>query len=270
MSSVCQYMTSAFGRTLWQFAALFAVPCVLAVALQWVGAKIRRNGVGWLGNAYWYLVAPGVACHETGHAAGCLLTGCRIVKFVPFTRSDDKRLGYVLHEKRAGLWGDIASVIISSGPIWFGCIMIAILTCLFGGVAHIARYSEYFANDTVPGIVEYAIGMASAASGLSVSLVADGTWGWGFAVWLYLVFCIASEIGLSAVDLRQMWRGISVSVTALLLLNLIPPAGRCVSAGIFVAMPWLFKCHVLMLSSLVLNLALLMAMLFARHFWRRV
>ena len=98
MSSVCQYMTSAFGRTLWQFAALFAVPCVLAVALQWVGAKIRRNGVGWLGNAYWYLVAPGVACHETGHAAGCLLTGCRIVKFVPFTRSDDKRLGYVLHD----------------------------------------------------------------------------------------------------------------------------------------------------------------------------
>lgn len=270
MSSVCQYMTSAFGRTLWQFAALFAVPCVLAVALQWVGGRIRQNGVEWLGSAYWYLVSPGVACHEAGHAVGCLLTGCRIVKFVPFTRKDDSKLGYVQYSRKTGLRGDIAAFIIASGPIWFGCIVIALLTRLFGGVVHVARYNEFFANSAVPGIWEYSCGMVCAVFGLMSALLRDGTWGWGFAVWLYIVFCVASEIGLSGIDIQHMWRGAAVIALMLFVLNLIPPVGRCVSAWIFVVMPWLFKCHVLMLSSLVLNLALLMAMLFVRHFWRMV
>ena len=249
---------------------LFAVPFVLAVALQWVGGMIRQRGVSRFGEAYWYFVAPGVACHETGHAVGCLLTGCKIREFVPFTRDDENMLGYVTHSVKSGLWGGVSSFVISSGPVWFGCLVITLLTRLFGEVEYVARYGDFFSNNAVPGLLDYVWGLMCATVGFLSSIFIDGTWGWGFALWLYLVFCIASEIGLSAVDLRQMWRGISVSVTALLLLNLIPPAGRCVSAGIFVAMPWLFKCHVLMLSSLVLNLALLMAMLFARHFWRRV
>lgn len=251
-----KYIAGVIWHTLWQLVQLFALPCVLAVALQWVGAKIRRNGVGWLGNAYWYLVAPGVACHEAGHAVGCLLTGCRIVKFVPFTRKDDSKLGYVQYSRKTGLRGDIAAFIIASGPIWFGCIVISLLTRLFGGVVHVARYSEFFANSAVPGIWEYSYGMVSAVFGLVSALLRDGTWGCSFAVWLYLVFCVASEIGLSGIDIQHMWRGAAVIVLMLFVLNLIPSVGRCVSAGIFVVMPWLFKCHVLMLAALVLNLAL--------------
>ena len=250
------YLARVIGRTWWQLVQLFAVPFALAVALQWVGGKIRRNGVGWLGSAYWYLVAPGVACHETGHAVGCLLTGCKMLKFVPFTRNDDSRLGYVQYSRKPGLWGDIAAFIIASGPSWFGCMAIALLTRLFGGVVHVVRYNEFFANSAVPGIWEYSCGMMSAAFDLVSAVLCDGAWGWGFAVWLYLVFCIASEIGLSGVDLQHMWRGGVVIVLMFFILNLIPPVGRCVSAGIFVVMPWLFKCQVLMLAALVLNLAL--------------
>ena len=255
-----QYVPGVIGRTWWQLFQLFAVPFALAVALQWVGGIIRRKGVGCLGDAYWYFVAPGVACHETGHAVGCLITGTRIKKFVPFTREDPDTLGYVVHESRTGLWGGVASFLIASGPVWFGCIAIATLTWLFGGVVHVANYRDYFASDTVPGVWEYSYGILSAVCGFATALFVDGTWGLGFAVWLYLAFCIASEIGLSGVDLQHMWRGGISIVVIFLLLNLIPRIGRCVSVGIFIILPYLFKFHVLMLSALVLNVVLMLTM----------
>ena len=94
----------------------------------------------------------------------------------------------------------------------------------------------------------------------------DGTWGCSFAVWLYLVFCVASEIGLSGIDIQHMWRGAVVIVLMFIVLNLIPPVGRCVSVGIFVVMPWIFKCHVLMLAALVLDLALCIGLRLATRF----
>ena len=239
---------------------LFAVPFTLAVALQWVGSLIRRHGVNRFGNAYWYFVSPGVACHETGHAVGCLLTGCKIHEFVPFTRSDGNRLGHVTHSVKKGLWGGASAFLISSGPVWFGCIVIVLFTRLFGDAGYVARYSDFFSNNAVPGLLDYAYGLGGAALDFLLSIFIDGTWGWGFAFWLYLVFCVASEIGLSGVDLRHMWRGAAIIALAFLLINLIPPAGRCVSAGIFIVLPWLFKFHVLMLVSLGINTVLLVVM----------
>ena len=250
-------IVGAIERTWWQLVQLFAVPFALAVALQWIGDRIRRNGVGRFGSAYWYLVAPGVVCHESGHAVGCLITGCRIRRFVPFTRTHGDRLGWVEHEAKRGLWGGVSSFVISIGPVWFGCLMIALLICAFGGVVHVARYDEYFVGGIAPGLVEYLLGLIFAVGGLATSLFADGVWGWGFAAWLYLVFCIASEIGLSGADLRHMWRGAATIAVALFLLNLVPPVGRGVSVGIGAALPWLFKIHVLMLAALALNSALL-------------
>lgn len=255
-----QYLSGVFGRAWWQLFQLFAVPFAIAVALQWVGYKIRGRGFGRFGNAYLYFIAPGVACHEAGHAAGCLITGTRILKFVPFTTEYDDKVGYVQHEGKSGLWGGIAYVIIDTGPIWFGCLMIMLLSRLFGGVVSVARYGDFFSNESIPGIVEYVYGLASAAWGLLTALFIDGTWGWGFAVWLYLVFCIASEIGLSMVDIKLMCPGLAMIVGMFFVLNLVPVVGTWVSAGIFVALPWLFRFHVVMLATLMLNVALLIAM----------
>ena len=57
-----------------------------------------------------------------------------------------------------------------------------------------------------------------------------------------------------------MWRGAAIIAFAFLLINFIPPVGRCVSAGIFIVLPWLFKFHVLMLVSLGINTVLLVVM----------
>ena len=150
--------------------------------------------------------------------------------------------------------------LISTGPIWFGCITVTVLTWLFGGVVHVVNYRDYFASDAMPGGWEYCCGMLNAVCGFAKALLVEGTWGWGFAVWLYLVFCIASEIGLSEVDLQHMWRGAVSILVIFLFLNLIPPVGCYISIGIFIILPYLFKFHVLMLSALALNVALLLVM----------
>lgn len=260
MATITQYIAGVIGRVWWQLAQLFAVPFALAVALQCVGRLIWQLGGNRFGNAYWYFVVPGVACHETGHAVGCLLTGCKIHEFVPFTRKDDTRLGYVRHSVKKGLWGGMSAFLISSGPVWFGCIAIVLLTRLFGGAGYVARYSDCFSNNSVPWLLECAHGLGSSAVAFLSSIFLDGTWGWGFALCLYLGFGIASEIGLSGVDLQNMCRGLAAIALAFLGGNLIPQVGRCVSAGIFIILPWLFKFHVLMLVALCINIVLFVVM----------
>ncbi len=65
----------------------------------------RRGGAG-IGRvvAFYLLVLPGVTLHEAAHYLACLLTGTRVLRFVPFwpQRSASGRLllGYVRHERR--------------------------------------------------------------------------------------------------------------------------------------------------------------------------
>ena len=255
---MASYLTEALGRFVWQVVQLFGIPFALAVALQHVGGRIRRVGVGTLGDAYWYFVAPGVACHETGHAVGCLLTGTKITKFVPFCRRGDGTLGYVQHRVEGGFFWPLAEFLIASGPVWFGCVAFVILTKLFSGVAPSIRFADYCAADELPGLTAYGAGILSAAIAFLGDLIDLDVWGWGFAIWLYLSFCIASEIGLSSVDLKHMWRGAIGVLAAFAVANCIPPLGRLISMAIYVILPYLFKFHVIMAVALVANVILLM------------
>ncbi len=101
------YIAAALVRTVAEWLLLFGGVFALAVALWFVSQAIRGYGAGLLGRRYYYLVAPGVACHETGHALGCVLTGTKILEFVPF-RPEGNTLGYVNHEVRPGLWQLVA------------------------------------------------------------------------------------------------------------------------------------------------------------------
>lgn len=251
------YLTDVFGRFSLQVVQLFGIPFALAVVLQYVGGRIRSVGVGTLGDAYWYFVAPGVACHETGHAVGCLLTGRKIAKFVPFCRRGDGTLGYVQYQVKGDFFRPLAEFLIASGPVWFGCVVFVVLTKLFSGVVPSIRFADYFAADELPGLMAYGAGLLSSAIAFLGDVANVEVWGWGFAIWLYLSFCIASEIGLSSVDLKTMWRGAISILVALAVMNCIPPLGRCISMAIYVALPYLFKFHVIMAVALVANVILL-------------
>lgn len=251
------YILHFCERSLWQLWTVFGVAMFLACCLQVVGRKIRTAGVGRLGDLYWYLVAPGVACHETGHAVGCILTGTKIIKFVPFCRDRDT-LGYVLHEKRTGLLGGVADFVIASGPVWFGGLVIVFLTCLFSCSTPRILYRDYFPVDSMPGLLSYGCGLFRAAGDLLSETFGASDWGLGLVVWLYLTFCIASEIGLSPVDLLYMKRGLLCIALLTALLNLIPPVGMGVSALVFALMPFLFKLHVLMATALTVNIVIML------------
>ncbi len=83
---------------------------VLCVAGSYAMARLAkllgfRSGGAGLGRlAFYLLVLPGVTLHECAHYLVCLLTGTRVLRFVPFwpQRSASGRLllGYVRHERR--------------------------------------------------------------------------------------------------------------------------------------------------------------------------
>jgi hypothetical protein len=65
----------------------------------------HSGGAGLLGRvAFYLLVLPGVALHEAAHYLACLLTGTKVLRFVPFwpqrSSSGHLLLGYVRHERR--------------------------------------------------------------------------------------------------------------------------------------------------------------------------
>ena len=240
---------------------LLGVPFGLALLLQWIGSGIRKSGVSRLGRAYWYLVSPGVACHETGHAMGCLLTFCRIIKFVPFKIGEDGTLGYVRHEVKSGWKGAVSNLVIATGPIWFGCIVIVALTKLCAGTVMVANYGDYLPNDTLPGLLDYAVACFKSSKSLLFSLGGDVfSSGWLAVVWFYLVFCVASEIGLSSVDIASMWQGLLTIVAVVLLLGMVPVVGTWYSAGIRTLLPMLFLVHSMMALAVLVDAVLWLLM----------
>lgn len=256
MNIVIQYLTTAAARTSAQLLVVFGVVFALAVVLWFVSQGMRGCAAGRLGMAYYWLVAPGVACHETGHALGCVLTGTRITKFVPFCPSSDGTLGYVEHEQPDGgsFLGHIASFVISTGPIWFGSGLIMLLSWLMGGNGFLPDFNAYFPKGTPPATWGYVSAVFSAA--FEMLCHAACFWHWRTAwtaLYVYAVFCIASEITLSGIDLKHMWKGAGVIVLVLFGINLLPYVGGWINMGVVLVKPMLFVAQVVLAFVLMLD-----------------
>ena len=267
---ICSYLTDVTCRLGWQLFQLLGIACLLAFLLQWSGNRLRSCGFSFMGKWYWYFVAPGVACHEAGHAIGCLVTGTRLVKMVPFKPEEDGTLGFVAHERRSGVLGGWANFLIATGPLWLGGLAIAMLSVLFAGDIPIASYGAYFAADAIPGVAGYVCGLAEAVVDAFLLLLDADSLGWRFILWLYLSFCIASEIGLSKVDALHMKQGFLHLLLLLALLNLVPFIGCGVTKCIYCILPYIFILHAMMLFSLAINLTMLGVVLALRYLVRRI
>lgn len=253
------YIAAALVRTVSEGLLLFGGVFVLAVALWFVSQFVRGYGSGLFGRAYYYLVAPGVACHETGHALGCVLTGTKILEFVPF-RPEGDTLGYVSHESRPGVWPQIARFFISTGPVWFGCGVILLLSRLLAGPDFLPSFDALAPRPGEPVSVHLK-GVWYGAIWMLRTVFAP--WRWKtplFPVFLYLVFCIASEITLSPPDLKGMWRGLAAIAGLLLALNLVPGVSTALVRGIDALRPAVFTLHTILFFVLLADLAFLAAM----------
>lgn len=251
------YLFSAVERAMFEIAILFGGVFALATALWFASQRLRGDGYSRFGRAYVYFVAPGVVCHETGHALGCLLTGTRIVEFVPFRLSGNE-LGHVTHVRPRTFFGQIANFFISTGPVWFGCLMIFLLARILGGREFLEGLEALS-----PGggsIAGYCRCVAGGAAWMMQTVLSPSNWGSiSFPVCFYLIFCIASEITLSPPDLQSTWRGFASLVAAILLLNLMPVVSAWFCLFVDGIIPYLFVLHSLLLFALLFDLLLLTA-----------
>lgn len=249
LADIFQHVTTAVARTGAQLLVVFGIVFALAVVLWFVSQGIRGTVSSRIGMVYYYLVAPGVVCHETGHALGCIITGTKIAEFVPFRPSSDGTLGYVSHELPDGgsFLGNVAQFVISTGPVWFGSAVILGLSYLVGGAGLLPDVQAYFPDGAPPATWEYVSNVFLAAWQMLCN--AACVWNWRspwIALYLYAVFCIASEITLSGPDLKGMWKGCAAIIIVLLGINLLPHVGGWLNAGIVWAKPSLFIVQVVL------------------------
>ena len=237
---------------------------MLATMLWFASQRLRGDGYSRFGRAYVYFVAPGVVCHETGHALGCILTGTRIVEFVPFRLSGNE-LGYVTHERRETFFGQIANFFIGTGPVWFGCLMIFLLARFLGG-RDLLEGLETLAPQSGGSILGYCFSVLNGAAWMLKSVFVPSNWGSiRFPVGFYLIFCIASEITLSPPDLQSTWRGFASLLALIFMLNLVPLVSSWFCLIVDGMMLFLYMFHSLLLFVLLFDLILLLAVWLIRR-----
>ena len=249
------YLQTSLTTAIGQLFELFGLTFVLAWALYHISMEMRHLGAKRLGLGYFYVVAPGVACHETGHALGCLLTGKRIVEFVPFRpQAEDGgvSLGYVKHETSPSILGRAGEFVVATGPVWFGGIVALALVRLLVGPAPFESLSGASAAPTT--LIPYLGSVAAAASSLASRAVA--VWHWhGFldAVLIYLLVCVASEITLSGPDMQGMWIGLAAICSLVVVGNFVPFFDAMLESGMTRLRPWLFLLHATLAFALLLD-----------------
>ena len=242
---------SALGATAFQFSATFGMITVLAFFMYFVNQFARGNGSTIAGKFYYFFVAPGVICHETGHALGCILTRSRIVKFVPF-HPRGNTLGYVTHESHGGLWGALSEFVIGTGPIWFGMTIVYLLGVLLGEQAGFRA----IVRESASGTVEYATAVLSSAWSFMEFVFSPSHWThWWFFAYLYFVYCISSETTLSPTDIKASLPGLSLILLVWFLANLVPGVTQHLDSYAFSSRHSLFYVHVTMMFTLIFDIA---------------
>lgn len=230
MEAVIQYVFRSFFDALGQLMDVFGWTFLLAGALWLTSQGLRGIGAKWLGMGYFWLVAPGVACHETGHALGCLLTGAKVLKFVPFRPSRDGTLGWVEHTTSPTWWGRAREFVIATGPVWFGGLAMLGLMWLLTGEGP----SETFG--TAAGGADYFASVRDGALAMAGRAFSPQAWhgplGWLGILLVYLLVCVASEVTLSGSDFQGMVVGLVAIVWGVLVANFVPVADALLAGAV--------------------------------------
>ena len=253
VEALARYVFSSLVDAAVSLVALFGGTVVLSVALHHASARMREVGESRWGIKYFYFVAVGVACHETGHALGCLFmypVGARIMEYAPFSPRPDGVLGWVNYSfvGRPRTWiTSIVRVVVGTGPIWFGCFVVYLLTALF--------YSMPEWNMATEGdVVGFVVGVFEGAF-MFLGHVLSGMVEQPFLspIYIYLVFCVVSEMKLSPADMQGMWQGTLCFLVFFVLLNMIPVVDVLVGSVVNVLSAYMIGVNAIMLAVLILN-----------------
>lgn len=252
------YFFGVMTRSIRQFFFFFGRFLVLSLLLISVSSGIRGGGDAVLGQLYYYMVMPGVVCHETAHAAACLCTGVRIVEFAPFKPHGDV-LGYVQWDPgNITLWTFIAAFLIGTAPLWFGCAAVWLICRLLVKTRFLPDPdSELILLPCTSGASYWKQVILSAFSMMRSLLKI-----WKFSsipnlLILYFLFCIISEMAPSIPDLQAGFTGIILLAVMFVILNLIPFIGMKIDKFAIRLQPLFFRMHSVIVFVLMLDFLLL-------------
>ena len=199
------------------FSSLWSGICVLATGLlplfvtafimQKFSELLREKLADVLGiNGYIYLTFPGVMIHELSHAVFCVIFRHRILEMKLFSPEADGTLGYVSHSyNQKNLYQRIGNFFIGTGPVWGGCVMLAVISWLL-----------------LPETMRNGNGFSECLSSFAKGLFTWNFWGtWRSWLWIYLTISIASHITLSSSDLDGATDGLLMIIITVLLGSLL-------------------------------------------------
>ncbi len=228
---------------------------LMAWCLNYVSELLQRR-LAFLGDrAFIYLTAPGVAVHELGHAAFCLIFRHKIVKMNLFSLEADGTLGYVEHQyDPKSLYQRIGNFFIGTGPIWGGLLLLYVLSRLL-------LPGEIFSSEksVFNSFFSFFKLFFSLESWTSVF----------FYIWLYATLTVSSHITLSQPDIKGAKDGLiiltEVIVLACLLFGWCGPWEECLIHQLTLVFFLLFPLVVTIASALLIIASILSLLPFARR-----
>jgi hypothetical protein len=183
------------------FAVVFVTALVvmgLSRLLDHIWARVLR--FRWL---YVLVSAPGVVVHECAHIIGCLVTGAKIKKIVLVSKEG----GMVSYTQPA--IPVLGNVIISTAPLFFLPLVLALLTWLFGTYAGCWFLSTIPSLDSTASLYQLVLN-----TGMTLYwnlVVAFNGW---FLLYLYLVMSLVLSFSPSTQDLKNAVVGILILIIA--------------------------------------------------------
>ncbi len=252
------YLDIATRTTVRQIFFGFGIIFLIALMLNAIGRRLRNILASKLGDFYDYLVLPGCLCHELGRTIGCWLSGTGVGKFEIFNlKTDDcRRIPIAVNVNTR--FAFLKRFLILTGPVWFGCAIVCVMTTLAAGTEILPSYTQSFEGETDVGLISYATALVTQGIAMLTSFVFVWHWTSPFClIAFYFLFCIASQITISGRAMLLIWQSVIAVFLLLFLLNLIP--------GVNTGLAWIgdrikpavFMLHVTMLFVVFIDLIFL-------------
>lgn len=253
------YLDVAVVAALKQVLGGFGMFLLLALLLDWIGAKLLTVARSLFGKGYDFVLLPGTMCRGAGEAIGCLITGTKMSRSAFSVNGRDD---VEIDRKRLPVGTPLAVVkrmVILGCPIALGCCIILGVSLLAGSTGILPDSSGVVVDGELPGVLSYFTSMFMAAVGMLGSMVFVWHWTSPFCLLcLYLFFTIATRMTISHRELLGILSGIIIFALVLFLLNLIPGIGTLMAkSAVFVA-PYVFVLHAILLFAVLLNIVFYM------------
>jgi len=250
-----EYLDVATKTTLHQIFFGFILVFLAALFINRTGRRLRDILSSKLGDFYDYLVLPGCMCHEMGRTLGCLITGTGFDRFEIFNlKTDDSERVPVAVNVNSRL-AFLKRFVILTGPVWLGSLVVCVIAVCAAGASFLPSYSASFPNEDV-GAFDYVTTLLVEAVSMVASMVFVWHWTSPFClVVFYLLFCVGSQIKISAKSCLLIWQSILCVFLILFLLNLIPGLNTAIAYAGKLIMPAVFVLHATLFFVAMLNFA---------------